>query len=231
MILPQPPQFTPRLDVLPPAQQALWPELAETPDQFTLYGGTAIALRLGHRESVDFDFFTRQPFDPRGLLGSVPYLRDAEPYKIEPGSLGCRVHREGAPVQLSFFQPQDFPSLEGAARTDDIGLPVASLRDLAVTKLTVIQQRAEKKDYLDLHALMHQANMQLEDMLSDAHIAYGKQYAPLASMQAMAYFEDGDVSALPDAVKRDLEKDVAAVDLDRLAERLRDQDRGSEIEP
>lgn len=51
--------FTPRLDVLPPAQQALWPRLrAAAGLGFVLYGGTAIALRLGHRASVDFDFFS-----------------------------------------------------------------------------------------------------------------------------------------------------------------------------
>jgi len=50
--------FAPRLDVLPEPQRKLWPELAGTPDHFILYGGTAIALRFGHRQSVDFDFFS-----------------------------------------------------------------------------------------------------------------------------------------------------------------------------
>ena len=50
------PTFQPRLDILPASQRTLWPELDATPDHFTLYGGTALALRLGHRQSVDFDF-------------------------------------------------------------------------------------------------------------------------------------------------------------------------------
>ena len=46
-------KFRPCLDILPPAQQALWPVLYKAPNLgFTLYGGTAIALRLGHRHSV-----------------------------------------------------------------------------------------------------------------------------------------------------------------------------------
>jgi nucleotidyltransferase AbiEii toxin of type IV toxin-antitoxin system len=53
---------------LPPAQQRLWPELFETLQEFTLYGGTAIALRLGHRSSIDFDFFANSPFTPSTLL-------------------------------------------------------------------------------------------------------------------------------------------------------------------
>ena len=51
--------FKPRMDVLPPAQRALWPQLGPLADLgFVLYGGTAVALRLGHRSSVDFDFFS-----------------------------------------------------------------------------------------------------------------------------------------------------------------------------
>lgn len=229
MTMPLRRRFVPRLDVLAKAQLTLWPELSETPDSFVLYGGTAIALRLGHRESADFDFFTRLSFSPQELLSSVPYLRDAEAYQIEPHSLGCRVYRRNAPVQLSFFKPVDFPRLESAELTEDIGLKVASLRDLAVTKLTVVQQRAEKKDYLDLHAMLHQAGMSLEDMLADAHEAYGDRFAPLPSLQALGYFEDGDVRFLPDQLKRDLERDVASVDLDRLARRLRKRDREPEI--
>ncbi|VAW40374.1 hypothetical protein MNBD_DELTA03-369 [hydrothermal vent metagenome] len=50
--------FKPHFEILPPAQQQLWTELELTVDLgFVLYGGTAIALRLGHRTSVDFDFF------------------------------------------------------------------------------------------------------------------------------------------------------------------------------
>ena len=70
--------FSPRLDILPDAQRRLWPELAQTPEDFTLYGGTAIALRLGHRQSVDFDFFAlTSSFEPGSLLGKLPYLKNA----------------------------------------------------------------------------------------------------------------------------------------------------------
>ena len=48
------PTFQPRLDILPAAQRKLWCELGATPDHFTLYGRTALALRLGHRQSADF---------------------------------------------------------------------------------------------------------------------------------------------------------------------------------
>ena len=53
--------FRPRLDVLPAAQRRLWPALADVPDTFVLYGGTALALRLAHHASVDFDFCAAEP--------------------------------------------------------------------------------------------------------------------------------------------------------------------------
>ena len=52
-------KFEPCMHILPPAQKRLWPELGMARKLgFTLYGGTAIALRLGHRDSVEFDFFS-----------------------------------------------------------------------------------------------------------------------------------------------------------------------------
>ena len=94
--------FQPRIDILPPPQLTLWSELAATPDHFTLYGGTALALRLGHRSSVDFDFFSNQSFDPDHLARAVRYLAGAEPVQVDRNTLTCRVER-GGPVLVSFF--------------------------------------------------------------------------------------------------------------------------------
>jgi hypothetical protein len=94
--------FSPCLDVLPTAQQRLWPELGHTPEHFTLYRGTAIALRLRHRQSVDFDFFAQTAFEPRSLLEGLSYLKGAVVRQSAANSLTVTVDR-GGPVQLSFF--------------------------------------------------------------------------------------------------------------------------------
>ena len=67
----------PKLDVLPAAQRALWPALNDIPDSYILYGGTALALRLGHRSSVDFDFFSSETLDSEALF-EIPFIADAE---------------------------------------------------------------------------------------------------------------------------------------------------------
>ena len=56
--------FRPHLEVLPEAQKEAWPTLGwTTANRFVLYGETAVALRCGHRASIDFDFFTDQPLN------------------------------------------------------------------------------------------------------------------------------------------------------------------------
>lgn len=50
------------MDILPASQRQLWPELDAVPADFVLYGGTGLALQLGHRVSEDFDFFSSSGF-------------------------------------------------------------------------------------------------------------------------------------------------------------------------
>ncbi len=66
--------FTPNVEILPQGQRELWPLLAAVPAYFTLYGGTALAVQLGHRESIDFDFFSSQTFDPNQLHAGLGFL-------------------------------------------------------------------------------------------------------------------------------------------------------------
>src|SRR5215471_9125050 len=145
--------LVPRLDVLPAAQRALWPELSATPRDFTLYGGTAIALRLGHRASADFDFFGRTDFDPDRLLATVPYLAGAQVLQREENTLTCRVTR-GGPILVSFFGLPTIGYIEEPTPAEGPGVPVASLIDLAGMKASVVQKRAQAKDYIDIDALL-----------------------------------------------------------------------------
>ena len=76
-----------RVDLLPTAQRALWPRLNAVPDDFMLYGGTALALRLGHRESVDFDFFSDRSFTPVELRAEIPLLSRIALAQAEPNTV------------------------------------------------------------------------------------------------------------------------------------------------
>lgn len=94
--------ISPRLEILPAPQRALWKELATLPRPFVLYGGTGLALQLGHRDSVDFDFFSSQPLDKRGLL-ALPLFRGVAVKQDAENTLSVEVVRADEPVKLSFF--------------------------------------------------------------------------------------------------------------------------------
>jgi hypothetical protein len=79
--------FPPRVDILPPAQRRLWNEFRTAlPATFVLYGGTALALRTGSRQSEDFDFFTNEPIDAHTLPASLPFLTGAELLQAAPST-------------------------------------------------------------------------------------------------------------------------------------------------
>jgi hypothetical protein len=94
--------FKPNLSILPEPQRQLWAELRNTPKTFVLYGDTALALRLGHRQSDDFDFFSNVSYQAHSLRASVPYLKHAEMTQFQDNTLTAVVDRNG-PVKLSFL--------------------------------------------------------------------------------------------------------------------------------
>jgi hypothetical protein len=201
--------------VLPSAQRRLWPDLADTPPEFTLYGGTAIALRLGHRPSIDFDWFATKSFVPNELLERVPYLKGAAVRQSSPNTLTVTVNRQ-EPVQLSFFGGLDLGQVAEADIAAGPEIKVGSLIDLAGFKAAVVMRRAELRDYIDVHALMTKANIPLAEMLAAALIIYGDQFSPLLSLKALAYHDDAALRELPANVRRDLTAAVAATDPRRL---------------
>lgn len=80
--------FEPRIEILPPAQKEIWPQLASAPDlSFVLYGGTAVALHLGHRVSVDFDFFSAEPLYKADIENGFPFVRNARTIQEDENTL------------------------------------------------------------------------------------------------------------------------------------------------
>lgn len=205
------PPFTPRLDVLPPPQRRLWPELSRTPAEFTLYGGTAIALRLGHRPSVDFDFFSSEPFAPHTLLEHIPYLQGAEVQRSQPDTLTVLLDR-GGPVQLSFFGGLDLGQVLPADFVAGPQFKVASLLDLAGMKVSVVTQRAEARDYVDVYTLLTEASIPLPTMLAAGAIIYGRQFNSLTALKALAYHGDASLTNLSPEIRRALIEAVQNVD-------------------
>lgn len=192
--------FTPRLDVLPSAQRDLWPELRGTAERgLVLYDGTAIALRLGHRQSVDFDFFSDQSLERASIRAAFPFLAAATTIQDEPSAWSVLVPSKkagcGDVVKISFFGTINMGRVGEPDFTEDGVLRVASLDDLMAAKLKVMLQRAEAKDYRDVSAMV-QAGVSLQRGLAAARVMYGPNFQPSESLKALVYFGDGDLNTL-----------------------------------
>jgi hypothetical protein len=185
----------PRRDILPAPQQALWPELAALPAHFVLYGGTAVTLHLGHRTSVDFDFFANPGFEPPALLDSLPFLQDCETLQSAANTLTVLVQR-GGPVKLSFFGGLGFGRVGQPHPTPDNVLRVAAPLDLLASKLKTLLSRAAARDYADLAALLR-SGQTLDRGLGAALALFGANFPIAAAVRGLCYFDDLDEELVP----------------------------------
>ena len=212
--------FDPRLDILPESQLRLWPELDTVPSDFILYGGTGLALQLGHRASEDFDFFSSSGFEPDRLRSRLPFFRDLDPQDPETwvhhkrDNLEAFVNRGGL-VKVAFFGGLDtLQRIEDPQQATGSRVRVASLVDLAGMKMRVIQVRGNWKDYVDIHALAAHG-IDLPTALAAAK-AIDTNFDPATSIRALQFYGDGTLARVSLTMRQDLTRWARAVDLGRL---------------
>lgn len=197
-------------EILPAPQKRLWDRLGDTPDGFVLYGGTALALRLAHRESVDFGFFSRAAFSPDSLCKEIPCLRNPVATRMEESTLECLLDVEGH-VKISFFGGLCLRSVQEPDRAAGPGIPVASALDIAATKALAVQNRASAKDFVDIGALLD-SGLSMDRMLGAAQAVHGPAFNPVLTMKALAFYGDGDLHLVPERVRKALGAAVKKVD-------------------
>ena len=178
-----------QLSRLPPAQRALFPRLGFVRSRFVLYGGTAVALQTGHRDSQDFDFFSSEAL-PEAAKRSLAAALAAYPIEVlqDTGdTLTLDLGPADCAVRLSFFGGIRLPRLDlpSAAAT---GPRVASRLDLAGFKLAMAYQRHEENDVADLAALL-ESGTTLADAVGAMRRIYGDQAPVAAAVAALAYFD------------------------------------------
>ena len=192
------------LDILPADQRALWEHKLQAGfPGWVLYGGTALALRLGHRASVDFDFFSARPLAP--LDFREEHALDGDILQAEANTLSV-LHRG---VKLSFFGGLSLGVLNPP---DFLGeCPVASLEDLAAGKLAALVNRVELKDYLDVAALLRHGS-DLADLLAGANAVYRGEFPVAACLKSLTWFDDPALAELSGKDRLLLEQASLAVD-------------------
>jgi hypothetical protein len=199
------------LNVLPMVQRLLWGKLAgvEQIAEFYLAGGTAAALHLQHRESLDFDFFTRREEIPKELAHKLKQIGSLEIQQEDAKTfLGLLDD-----VKFSFFV-YPYPPLSAPERLE--GIKVAALQDIAAMKIIAAGQRGTKKDFIDLHALFG-AGWNLEAIFDAVERKYrDARYNKLHLLKSLTYFDDAEADPMPKMlapadwtqIKSDLEAEV-----------------------
>ena len=116
-------------------------------DNFVLVGGTALALQIGHRKSIDLDFFTLYAFDPDLLLADLS--SDFTPVLLQKSALSliCTI----AGIKVDFIQFR-YPFIRPIREEE--GIRMLSLEDIAPMKLDAVSGRGSKKDFYDVYFLL-----------------------------------------------------------------------------
>jgi Nucleotidyl transferase AbiEii toxin, Type IV TA system len=198
------PLLDPRIEVLPEVQAALWPLLGEIPEPFVLYGGTGLALRLGHRASADFDFFSAASFVPTELLSQLSWLGRVTINESAPDNL---VVTTASAVNLSFRGGMRLQSVAEPSIVDENGVVIASIFDLAGTKAKAILDRSESKDYVDI-AMLLRNDLTLPEIVGHATTIFEPMFEFPAAvfLRSLAWFGDGTAPDVPEDMQRELER-------------------------
>lgn len=156
-----------------------------------LAGGTALALHLGHRISVDLDFFTQEELDEKVLLANLEQLPEFKKDGVAWRTVWGNVNN----TKFSLFYYK-YTMLD---KTDEfMGLNLASLKDIAAMKIVAIGDRGTRRDFIDLYFLSK--TFSIDEMLE----FYDKKYGDLDEkayhlIRSLDYFTDADIDTqIPD---------------------------------
>lgn len=160
---------------------------------FYLAGGTALALRHGHRRSIDFDFFRTTSFDTEDLLLALAHpFGDLERLPGGEQTLYVRLNH----VTTSFFR-YPYPLLDPLEPTP-WGFGLASDSDIAAMKIEAIAGRGARKDFIDLRVLCR-TGLALERVFDLFERKYGTRRTDrYHRLRALAYFDDAEREPMPD---------------------------------
>lgn len=195
------------IDILSDAQKKVLPNLAKALANtgFYLAGGTALALQVGHRQSIDFDWFISKLGDPEILFNRLKSLNIV--FEIQSISFET-VYLNIATIQMSFIG-YEYTMLQPKVLWPEFGVHLAGINDIACMKLSAVASRGSRKDFFDLHYLIKHF-LPLEDYLR----LYMKKYENRDIghlVRSLVYFADAetepDIKMIKPLSWRDLKSD------------------------
>lgn len=173
-------------------------KIAEVKDKeiknFYLAGGTALAIQLGHRESIDLDWFIKKEFSAKILKNKLSSIGRFTLDNEERGTINGTLDK----VNVSFLHyPYKllFPAL------DFNGVKIADKRDIAAMKIDAISSRGSKKDFIDLFFLLKEYS--LNELLGFFEKKYADiKYNKMHILKSLVYFEDAEKEPMPIMIKK-----------------------------
>ena len=170
-------------------------KLKETLEKYqaVMAGGTALALHIGHRMSVDLDFFTNAPFRVEAVISAI--RKTGQSFRIMAESEDHLVSEiEG--VKFSLFN-YEYPFVEKPTSCE--GINVAGVLDIAAMKIIAISQRGTKRDFVDMYFILQTVpfHKAAEHMVQ----RFGKERVnPIVIGKALVYFSDADSNPEPEYI-------------------------------
>lgn len=171
------------------ATQAVWEKCGFFSNCY-LAGGTALALQLGHRRSVDLDFFFNEPikrtFLPlieKNLQSSAALLVNTTD-ELTVSILGVKItclHYPFALLDKVVFTPV---------------IPLAGVRDIVAMKAYALGRRQSLKDYVDLYIILSRSLISLSNLLADSRIKYGDLFNDRVFLEQLLYTNDLELEAI-----------------------------------
>lgn len=151
-------------------------------DNFVLVSETALALQIGHRKSIDLDFFTLEAFDPDLLLADLS--ADFTPVLLQKSALSLICTIEGIKVDFIQFR---YPFIRPIREEE--GIRMLSLEDIEPMKLDAVSGRGSKKDFYDIYFLLQHFTLEMMFQLYQEKYPHQTTFHVLRSL---AYFEDAE---------------------------------------
>jgi len=175
-------------EILTEKQKSIAPILKKYSNDFGLVGGTAIALHIGHRESIDFDLFSYKEFDNLNIRKIITSSEKEIKRVIRDEKGEFTFILDG--VQMTFFHYPFYIKFE-----DDFEgiIKTPSLLTLAAMKAYALGRRVKWKDYVDLYFILKDF-YSIEDISKKAKEIFKGEFNEKILKEQLVYFEDIDYS-------------------------------------
>jgi hypothetical protein len=161
---------------------------------FNLVGGTALALYLGHRTSIDIDLFSNFDFDTAQMLEQIQYDYPLQLYYTAPNTIKGSIKN----VRVDIIAHR-YPFLNQPAEID--GFRILSEPDIIAMKLNAISTSGQRsKDFIDIYFALESKKYSLADMLKFYQTKYS-QHGDMHVLKSLMYFDDIDLSDWPVLLK------------------------------